>query len=95
MGVNVYVDDGEGQEPPLFSGDPTSAERQIARTAERVAARDARATEAALATLRRDVIAGSNVMPALILAARAGATLGEMSDVFRAEFGEFREPSLW
>jgi methylmalonyl-CoA mutase N-terminal domain/subunit len=34
-------------------------------------------------------------MPALIAAARVGATLGEMSDVFRAEFGEFREPSLW
>jgi methylmalonyl-CoA mutase, N-terminal domain len=95
VGVNVYVDDSDSKEPPLFSGDPTSAERQIARTAQRVADRDARGAETALATLRDDVVAGSNVMPALIAAARVGATLGEMSDVFRAEFGEFREPSLW
>ena len=95
VGVNVYVDEGDSSEPPLFSGDPTSAERQIARTARRVVERDAREVDAALATLRDVVVVGSNVMPALIAAARVGATLGEMSDVFRAEFGEFREPSLW
>jgi methylmalonyl-CoA mutase N-terminal domain/subunit len=95
VGVNVYVDDSDSKEPPLFSGDPTSAERQIARTARRVAERDASGVEFALATLRDDVVDGTNVMPALIAAARVGATLGEMSDVFRAEFGEFREPSLW
>ena len=32
-------------------------------------------------------------MPPLIEAARVGVTLGEMSDVLRTEFGEFREPS--
>ena len=30
-----------------------------------------------------------------MVAARAGATLGEMSDVFRGVFGEFREPNPW
>ena len=34
-------------------------------------------------------------MPALVEAARAGATLGELSDVFRSVFGEFREPDPW
>ena len=34
-------------------------------------------------------------MPPLIDAVRAGATLGELSDVFRAVFGEFREPHPW
>ena len=95
VGVNIYVDDGENNVPPLFSGDPTSADRQIERTARRVSARDARGVAVALTTLRDDVVAGSNVMPGLIEAARVGATLGEMADVFRAEFGEFREPSLW
>jgi (2R)-ethylmalonyl-CoA mutase len=38
---------------------------------------------------------GGNVMPPLIDAARAGATLGELADVFRSAFGEFREPQLW
>jgi methylmalonyl-CoA mutase N-terminal domain/subunit len=35
------------------------------------------------------------VMPSLVSAARAGATVGEMSDVFRGVFGEFREPNPW
>jgi methylmalonyl-CoA mutase N-terminal domain/subunit len=34
-------------------------------------------------------------MPALIDAARAGATVGEMADVFRTAFGEFTEPAPW
>jgi hypothetical protein len=34
-------------------------------------------------------------MTALISAARARATLGEMSDVFREAFGEFEEPAPW
>jgi methylmalonyl-CoA mutase N-terminal domain/subunit len=34
---------------------------------------------------------GSNVMPALIEAVKAGATLGEISDRLRAAFGEHRE----
>jgi methylmalonyl-CoA mutase N-terminal domain/subunit len=34
-------------------------------------------------------------MPALVVAARAGATVGEMTDVLREVFGEFREPSPW
>ena len=34
-------------------------------------------------------------MPALVGAVRAGATVGEMSDVLRQVFGEFREPSPW
>ena len=38
---------------------------------------------------------GSNTMPTLIAAARAGATLGEMSNRMRSQFGEFREPSPW
>jgi methylmalonyl-CoA mutase N-terminal domain/subunit len=38
---------------------------------------------------------GTNVMSSLIEAVRAGATLGELSDVFRGVFGEFREPDPW
>jgi methylmalonyl-CoA mutase N-terminal domain/subunit len=45
--------------------------------------------------LRGDTVDGRNVMPALVDATRAGATVGEMADVFRAAFGEFREPQVW
>jgi methylmalonyl-CoA mutase N-terminal domain/subunit len=45
--------------------------------------------------LQRVTAEGGNVMPPLIETARAGATVGEMSFVFRGAFGEFREPDPW
>ncbi len=98
VGVNVHVSedaDGPAQGMELFHLDPGVAERQIARTRQRLAARDGRAHARAMQRLSQDAGAGRNVMPALVEAARAGATVGEMSDVFRALFGEFREPSPW
>ncbi len=97
VGVNVHVgdDDDAAGAPELFELDDGIVERQIARTAERVASRDAAACAAALAALEQDARGTANVMPSLIAAARAGATVGEMSDVFRVVFGEFREPNPW
>jgi methylmalonyl-CoA mutase, N-terminal domain len=97
VGVNTYVAKGEdaAQGMDLFQLDPGIADRQIARTAQRVGARDGAACARALSRLREDANTGQNVMPALIEAASAGATVGEMCDVFRQAFGEFREPSPW
>ena len=93
----MYADEGgeAPAAPELFALEPGIVERQIARTAERLAARDAAAVERAMEELRRVTVEGENVMPPLIEGARAGATVGEMSQVFRAEFGEFREPNPW
>jgi len=97
VGVNVHADESDGtpEAPELFELEPGSVERQVARTAARVAARDGAAVERALEEQRRATGAGENVMPALVEAARAGATVGEMSHVFREAFGEFREPDPW
>jgi methylmalonyl-CoA mutase N-terminal domain/subunit len=97
VGVNAHVDPNEDAAamPALFSLDPSIAERQVARTAERVAARDAAACAAASAAVEAAAREDDNVMPPLVDAVRAGATLGELSDVFRAVFGEFREPHPW
>jgi methylmalonyl-CoA mutase N-terminal domain/subunit len=96
VGVNVYATDGD--EPHLgemFEADPGVAGRHAARTAERVEARDAVVCRAAVDAVSVAAQEGANVMPPLIDAARAGATLGELADVFRSVFGEFREPALW
>ena len=97
VGVNIHVDDAgsEAPTPALFRLDEGVLERQIARTAGRVAARDPRAHADAMTVLDAVAREGGNVMPPLVEAARAGATLGEMSDVFRGVFGEFREPNPW
>ena len=97
VGVNVFVDEDEPgtAEAGSFELDPGVVDRQILRTSERVAARDGAEHARTMGTLEVDARAGGNVMPALIDAARAGATVGEMADVFRGVFGEFREPDLW
>ena len=96
VGVNRYVDDSETRhEPRLFTLDPGIGERQMARTEHRKAARGDHGAAAALAAFRNALRDGANVMPPILDCARVGVTLGEMSDVMRSEFGEFREPSPW
>jgi methylmalonyl-CoA mutase, N-terminal domain len=96
VGVNIYAtDDDPGQLLTPAQPDPGTAERQITRTRQRKARRDGRACARALRQLGQDAAWGRNVMHALIEAARAGATVGEMSDAFRQVFGEFREPPPW
>ena len=95
VGVNRFVDESEERpEPQMFELDPETAERQIARTEQRRSFRGPAATDA-LTDLGSALAGGDNVMPVLIEAARVGATLGEMSDVMRKEFGEFEEPDPW
>jgi methylmalonyl-CoA mutase N-terminal domain/subunit len=96
VGVNVYAGaEGPEQEFALDQPDPEAAHKQIARMTQRKATRDSVASAEALRVLEQDAAQQRNVMPALLAAARAGATVGEMSAVFRTIFGEFREPSPW
>jgi methylmalonyl-CoA mutase N-terminal domain/subunit len=95
VGVNVYTEDGEGEELRLFHLDPLIGERQVKHLQQHRAERDGHLVGETLEALAQDVARGANVMPALIEASRAGATLGEMAGVFRREFGEFKEPGLW
>ena len=54
--------------------------------------RDAKKRGAAMATLEKETVAGHNVMPPLLAAVRAGATLGEVAELWRGLFGEYRPP---
>jgi len=96
VGVNVYADPDEELSIPLLEVSEESKQQHLARLARTRRERDPERVAAALAKLR-DLAAqpGSseaNVMPALIECANAYATLGEMCGVFRAVFGEYREP---
>jgi methylmalonyl-CoA mutase, N-terminal domain len=95
VGVNVHAGDAPPGDLDLFELDPATEQRQVARTRQRLAARDAAGCTRALDRLRQCAAGGGNVMPPLVEAAAAGATVGEMSDVFRRMFGEFREPPPW
>jgi methylmalonyl-CoA mutase N-terminal domain/subunit len=95
VGVNRFVSAGSGPPPRLFTVDQTAGDRQRARLAQRLAGRDAAAAKRGLARLHEAVAAGGNTMPAFLDAARAGCTVGEISGLLRAEFGEYTEPPPW
>lgn len=96
VGVNRYVDDNEGpNEIELFEPDASAVERQRQRLARHLQQRDSHAVGASLASLAEVLRGDGGSMPAILDCARAGATLGEISDVMRTEFGTYREPNPW
>ncbi|HEY7024384.1 MAG TPA: methylmalonyl-CoA mutase family protein [Candidatus Limnocylindrales bacterium] len=96
VGVNVFEDDSEELTIPLLEVSEESRHNHLSRLARTRAQRDPARVEAALTKLRdmssRPGSSETNVMPALIECANAYVTLGEMCGVFRAVFGEYREP---
>jgi len=67
---------------------PAEERRQVRGVRAWRARRDAAKCDAALASLERATAAGENVLPEVLAAVVAGATLGEISDVWRRLFGE-------
>jgi methylmalonyl-CoA mutase N-terminal domain/subunit len=90
VGVNRFVDDAWAT-PPLQRIDPDEELRQVERVRTARSSRDAGAADRALRGLAEAATGTDNLVPCLIEAARAGATLGEMSDTLRAQWGEHRE----
>jgi methylmalonyl-CoA mutase N-terminal domain/subunit len=66
---------------------------QVRALGERKAARDQAAVDSALATMLEVSRTDENMIPAMLEACRVEATLGEICDVLRAEWGEYREPA--
>ena len=58
-------------------------------------ARDSAKHQTALTRLRVDAESGANVMPALIDAAKADGTVGEMMDTMKGVFGSYDGGPEW
>lgn len=93
VGVNCYVeDDEEAPEVELHPYDEDGAKKQIAALDRVRARRDGQVVEKRLAALRADAEAGKNVMPALMDAVKAYASVGEMTSVLVDVYGRYDEP---
>ncbi|MEX2548288.1 MAG: methylmalonyl-CoA mutase family protein [Chloroflexota bacterium] len=90
VGVNRFRDD-EVHTPDLQRIDPSAERGQVDRVRRLRAERDAGAWAAALDRLADAADGTDNLMPPIIDAVKANATLGEISDRLRAKFGEHRE----
>ena len=93
VGVNEFVAP-EAHSVTRLKIDPAVERRQIERLARLRAARDQGAARRALDALRRVTEQGGNTMPAIVDAVKARVTLGEICDVFRAVYGEYRESAI-
>jgi methylmalonyl-CoA mutase N-terminal domain/subunit len=72
-----------------FRGDASASERQLARLARVKAGRDQGRVTAALAEVDRAAAEGRNVVPSVLDAVRAYASVGEIVEVWRRRFGSF------
>jgi len=88
VGVNKYVDT-EGLKPEVFRVDDSIRKVQIDKLISLRAERDGGAVEKALQAITDAVKQGLNTMPYIISAVEVYATLGEIADTFRKEFGEY------
>jgi len=92
VGVNRYVTDKDAA-IPLLRIDEEAQKKQIADLATLKAGRDPVKVRDALESVRAAATGTGNLMPPIILAAKAYATQQEICDVLRAVFGTHSDPA--
>ena len=92
VGVNKYSIPEEIPIPTLKI-DPEIEERQIQRVRRVKRERNAVAVKEALARVAEACRSGENLMDPICEAVRRDGTVGEISDIFRAEFGVYKDPA--
>jgi methylmalonyl-CoA mutase, N-terminal domain len=93
VGVNCYRNEQEDDHPVEFHPyNEEDAKVHIDGLNRVRSERDGRQVESALARLRSDAQAGRNVMPALMEAVKAYASVGEMTKEMVKIFGRYQEP---
>jgi len=90
VGVNDFVAE-ENRTIPTLRIEPEIERSQIARLNALRAKRDSSRTKSALAELQRRASTTENLLPAILTAVEAYATVGEISDALRRVFGEYQE----
>jgi methylmalonyl-CoA mutase N-terminal domain/subunit len=93
VGVNRFVDDDPGHRsgPAVFRIDPDMEARQADRVRSIRASRDPLAWRQSVDAITSAARDGSNLVPRIIAAVEAMATVGEIADALRSVFGEYRE----
>jgi methylmalonyl-CoA mutase N-terminal domain/subunit len=92
VGVNRLIEDETGSQP-LFHLDPEVERRQVERVRAVRAGRSASQWQQAVGAVAAAARSGANLIPPIISAVEARATLGEIADALRSVFGEYKETS--
>jgi methylmalonyl-CoA mutase N-terminal domain/subunit len=92
VGINCYEMDEEEPEVAYHPYAEDDARKQIQRLDDLREERDSAEVESTLAKLVDDAKEGVNVMPAIMAAVKAYATVGEMTDALVSVYGRYNEP---
>ncbi len=92
VGVNCYRSDDEAPNVEFHPYDEAGAQAQVERLAALRRTRDGAAVDASLRDVRRAAAGGANVMPAIVAAVNAYATVGEITRALADVLGRYREP---
>ena len=90
VGVNQFAT-SESARVDVLQIDPNGEQRQIERVRQVRSSRDRTACDAALARVTSAASGSENLVPRVLEAVEARATLGEIADAMRAVFGEHKE----
>ena len=93
VGVNDYLEGGD-QPQTIFSVDRRLVDEQLSRLEHHRRERDAEAVATAVAGLKAACEGDVNLLPPILDAVRAYATLGEICGAMREVFGEYRPPTV-
>ncbi|HYV14788.1 MAG TPA: methylmalonyl-CoA mutase family protein [Conexibacter sp.] len=94
VGVNAFTE-GDDAQTPILKIDAALERKQIDRLQGVRARRDSAAVETALATIRAQAAGGANLMPALLDAARARASEGEIVHALQQVWGSYSETPVY
>lgn len=93
VGVNRFQDEGKPQPLQLYRTDPEAENAQVKSLEILRRERDNRAVTAALGHLREAALGEENLIPPILRAVKAYATVGEICGVLREVFGEYKAPT--
>jgi len=97
VGVNKFTVDDEDDDEIELENSEISTEiemQQIEKLVRLKQERDNQKVNEVISRVRDVARSDENIMPVLIEAVKAYATVGEISDVFRDVFGEYRAPNI-
>jgi methylmalonyl-CoA mutase N-terminal domain/subunit len=95
VGVNGFTEESPEDRVPILTISENTAEQQVRQLNEVRRTRDSRTAMQRLADLKAACRDGANVMPPLVEAVKAYASVGEMSDVMREVFAVYEEPAVF
>ncbi|MDP7072753.1 MAG: methylmalonyl-CoA mutase family protein, partial [Candidatus Marinimicrobia bacterium] len=95
VGVNRFEKENEEIEIPILEIGNMAEEEQVKALHDLRTERSQDEVDAALAEIRETAAGTGNLLPPILKAAKAYATLGEIVDAMKQEFGEWQESAVF